>query len=376
MHLILHLMAIIFCCIIIWRASDGFEVASEYIGRNLKDGVRGATINAIGSSMPELFTTFWFLFVMHDRDGFAGGIGTTAGSAIFNGMIIPAVVILAVIGYGLAKRVSVSKKVIWRDGLSLILAELILIFVIKGTSLEWWHGAILMAVYGIYVVVMLTTMSEASEDEEEEDDDDDDDGEEPKSVIKSLLTLDLEPVFIRGPINNGNAWALLIFSMLVIGGSCALLVHACEGLGQDLGIHTYFVAVVLASAATSVPDTILSYRDAMDGQYDDAVANALGSNIFDVCFALGFPLFIYTIIFGPISMSPETVENVTELRVILLVSTIVAFLIYVIGQGMGKVKAYLLLLIYVLFTVFIASKAYGAEWAIEFGNMMRGLVPN
>jgi len=55
MHLLLHILAVIFCCIIIWRASDGFERASEYIGRNLKDGVRGATINAIGSSMPELF---------------------------------------------------------------------------------------------------------------------------------------------------------------------------------------------------------------------------------------------------------------------------------------------------------------------------------
>jgi len=91
--MLISFFLITFCCIIIWRASDGFEAASEYLGRNLTDGVRGATINAIGSSMPELFTTFWFLFGMMDRDGFAGGIGTTAGSAIFNGMIIPAVVI-------------------------------------------------------------------------------------------------------------------------------------------------------------------------------------------------------------------------------------------------------------------------------------------
>lgn len=375
MHLLFHIFSIILCCIIIWKASDGFEVASEYIGRNLKDGVRGATINAIGSSMPELFTTFWFLFVLHDRDGFAGGIGTTAGSAIFNGMIIPAVVILAVIGYGLAKRVNVSNKVIWRDGLSLILAEVVLIFLIKGTSLDWWHGLVLMAVYGIYVVVMLTSMSESGSDEEEKEAEDDEDDEESNdSVLKSLFILDLENVFIRGPINSANAWALLIVSMLIIGGSCALLVHACEGCATGVGVHTYFVAVVLASAATSVPDTILSYRDAMDGQYDDAVANALGSNIFDVCFALGFPLFVYTLIYGPLNMSPDTIENVTELRVILLFSTILAFLIYVIRDGMGKLKAYLLLSIYVLFTIFIASKAYGAEWAIEFGNMMRGFV--
>jgi len=372
--MILSAIFIIISCLIIWRASDGFEVASEYIGRNLTDGVRGATINAIGSSMPELFTTAWFLFALQDKDGFAAGIGTTAGSAIFNGMIIPAVVILAVIGYGLAKKVTVSRKVILRDGLSLIAAEIVLIFVIKGTELNWWHGLILMITYVVYVTIMLSTMSssDGDDDDEEEEEDEDDDGE--KSFLVSILTLDLEPVFIKGAINSGNAWALLITSMLIIGGSCALLVHACEGLAIGAGIHTYFVAVVLASAATSVPDTIISYRDAMAGEYDDAVANALGSNIFDVCFALGLPLFIFTLAYGPITMSPETIENITELRIILLISTIVAFLIYIYGDGMGKMKAFLLLLIYVAFTVFIASKAYGLEWAVDFGTFLSSLV--
>jgi Ca2+/Na+ antiporter len=370
----LQFFFIITSCLIIWRASGGFEVASEYIGRNLTDGVRGATINAIGSSMPELFTTAWFLFVLHNRDGFAGGIGTTAGSAIFNGMIIPAVVILAVIGYGLAKKVTVSKKVIWRDGLSLIAAELVLIFVIKGTELNWWHGLILMITYGVYVTIMLSTMSSSVGEEDEDEEEEEEEKNDEKSILTSILTLDLEPVFIKGAINNGNAWALLITSMIVIGGSCALLVHACEGLALGAGVRTYFVAVVLASAATSVPDTIISYRDAMDGEYDDAVANALGSNIFDVCFALGLPLFIFTLMYGPITMSPETVENITELRIILLISTVVAFLIYIYGDGMGRIKAFLLLAIYFAFTVFVASKAYGAEWALDFGTFLRSLI--
>ncbi len=372
--MIINLLLIVLTCLIIWRASDGFEAASEYIGRNLTDGVRGATINAIGSSMPELFTTFWFLFALHDKDGFASGIGTTAGSAIFNGMIIPAIVILAVIGYGLAKRVTVSKKVILRDGLSLIFAELILIFLIKGTALEWWHGLILMCVYGIYVTIMLTTMGSKSEEEEEEEEEEDDQDSE-KSILMCLLTLDLEPIFVRGEMKTGNAWTLLIVSMIIIGGACALLVQACEGFAHELGIATYFVAVILASAATSVPDTIISYRDAMDGDYDDAVANALGSNIFDVCFALGLPLFVYTMMYGPIAMSPDTVDNITELRVILLLATVVAFVIYMWGDGMGKIKAILLLLIYVGFTVFIASKAYEVGWAVEFGEFLRSLVP-
>ena len=95
MGLIIPILIIVFCCIVIWKASDGFETSSEYLGRNMSEGVRGATINAIASSMPELFTTIFFLWFLKDTDGFSGGIGTTAGSAIFNGMIIPAVVIFA-----------------------------------------------------------------------------------------------------------------------------------------------------------------------------------------------------------------------------------------------------------------------------------------
>ena len=364
---------IVLSCIVIWRASEGFEVASEYLGRKMTDGVRGATINAIGSSMPELFTTFWFLFILHNRDGFAGGIGTTAGSAIFNGMIIPAVVILAVIGFGLAKQIQVSKKVIWRDGLALIGAEIVLILIVSDTTLFWWHGLVLIVVYVIYLIIMLRSMSPSKETKDDE--------EAPKNVVlkkksnlKSLLFLDLESLFIKEQITAKNAWPLLIFSMLVIGASCSLLVSACEGAAHALGIHTYFIAVILASAATSVPDTILSYRDAMDGEYDDAVANALGSNIFDVCFALGFPLLAYTLAYGPINMSPDTVENITELRVILLLSTVVAFAIYIYGRSMGKIKAYLLLAIYVLFTVFIACRAYDVAWALEVGEVLRSLV--
>ena len=97
MGILIPLIFIVICCIIIWKASNGFEVSSEYLGRNLSDGVRGATINAIASSMPELFTTIFFLIYLKDTDGFSGGIGTTAGSAIFNGMIIPALVIFVVL---------------------------------------------------------------------------------------------------------------------------------------------------------------------------------------------------------------------------------------------------------------------------------------
>lgn len=365
------ILLIIICCLIIWRASDGFEAASEYLGRNLNEGVRGATINAIGSSMPELFTTLFFLFVLKDKDGFAGGIGTTAGSAIFNGMIIPAVVILVVVMKGMSSSVTVSRKVLFRDGIALLLCELALIFLIGDDTLNWQHGLVLMLLYVAYVVYMLTSMKQSEgEDDDEDDEDDDDEEDEDGSLIKNILTLNLEPVFIKNSINTKSAWTLLIASMTVIGSACLLLVKSCEWLGDDLNIPIYFIAVILASAATSVPDTILSMKDAQKGNYDDAVSNALGSNIFDVCFALGFPLFLFTIIYGPITMSPETVGNIAELRILLFILTVVAFVIYIARRQMGILSAFLLLFIYLIFTLYILGRAVDTEAANQIQNIL------
>ena len=84
-------------CLIIWRSASGFEVASDYIGRRLSKGVKGATLNAIASSMPEFLSTVFFLFYLKDVNGFSGGLGITAGSSIFNLLVIPAAVILVVL---------------------------------------------------------------------------------------------------------------------------------------------------------------------------------------------------------------------------------------------------------------------------------------
>lgn len=362
MTVLIPILLIIASCVIIWRACDGFEAASDYLGRNLSEGVRGATINAIGSSIPELLTTIFFLFVMNDADGFSGGIGTTAGSAVFNAVIIPAAVILVVTMYGIVKQVQVSKKVVLRDGIALLLAELVLIYFMSGTELYWWHGGILMLMYVIYITYMFTTMKKNEEEEEEEDDDDDDDGD--GNRVMSALTLDLEGAIVgSNQMTSALAWPLIITSTLVIGAACYILVYACEDLGHALEIPIYFVAVVLAAAATSVPDTIISIRDGLKGNYDDAVSNAIGSNIFDICFALGLPLFLYTIIYEPIHMSAATIENISELRILLLIVTFIAIVIFYVGKGMAKGKAILLLMLYLVFLFYVLGRATEAELA-------------
>lgn len=363
MYLIYLLLLILISMVIIWRASNGFEAASSYLGRNFSDGVRGATINAIGSSLPELLTVIIGLLLFLDKDGFAMGVGTTAGSAIFNSAVIPAAVIITVtIGLAAQKQVKVSKKVILRDGLWLIFCEAVLIFLLSKGVMEWWHGLILILLYVGYIVFMFKTMSgsewNAHTKEEEEEEDEDEEAGGNRAV--ALLTLDLQWfMFAKRSLNRGTAWLLLMIAIIVISLACWLLVEAVYGLAKDvLGISVYFVAVILAAAATSVPDTILSIKDAKAGQYDDAVANALGSNIFDITICLGLPLILFGLIYGStITMLPESQAPVTELRSLLLIFTIIAFAIYYFGAAMGKIKAFLLLGLYLAFVGYIIASA-------------------
>ena len=53
------------------------------------------------------------------------------------------------------------------------------------------------------------------------------------------------------------------------------------------------------------------------GQYDDAISNALGSNIFDICFALGFPLFLFTLIYHLFAYFMIVSPNICKLDLII-----------------------------------------------------------
>jgi Ca2+/Na+ antiporter len=389
MGLLIPLIIIALCCLVIWRAGDGFMVASEYVGRNLSEGVRGATINAIASSMPEVFTSFFFLFVLNDATGFSGGIGTTAGSAIFTSMVIPAVSIIAVISMGVVKKIEISRKVLFRDGIALIIAEFIFLILISGSSLDWHHGLLLMSVYVVYIVFMFASMDKKTKEAlvasaPQEGPVEAVEGRGSSSFFLAVITLDLKRVFIgKAKINDPRAWFLLVTATMCIAGVCYWLVLACEWLGEKtyevpylgtfegLDIPVMFVALILASAASSFPDTIISIKDAKKGNYDDAISNALGSNIFDVCFALGFPLFVFTLINGPIVMSEDIIDLSSELRLLLLLSTVAALVVFTTGKYMGRGKAFILLGIYVFFVTYIVGRGTGNEWA---QSMADGLV--
>lgn len=261
-----------------------------------------------------------------------------------------------------------------RDAFFFLLSEIALIAILTGSRLKWWMGAILMGIYLLYLSYLYweykTHKAEEEDEEDDEDDEEEEDSEQPSGWIGAILTLNFQWMLYRNkPLTKGRAWVLLIIGTIAIALPCHWLAHACVGIAHTLKIPVFFTTVVLAAAATSVPDTIISVRDARQGDYDDAVSNAFGSNIFDINIALGLPLFLYGLIYGDVSVAgaqAASSTNVTassaaavqELQIILLLFTLVISAIFLIGRTMGKVKALMLFSMYGVFLFYTVARVY------------------
>jgi len=350
--LLLGVGLVVLASYMIKYAADQFEGAADYLGRNMAPGIKGATINAIGSSMPELLTSMAFIFTISQleiADGILAAVAVTAGSAVFNAVVIPALVILAVTLTGpKVKEIALQKSTVIRDGVFLLLAEFILIIALGLEILSWATAAIMVGTYFLYFGYLMYQMNRGWTDEEFEDDEDDDD-EVPTSKLGMWLKFDFTTLWFNGSItNNADGWKILGLSVLVLAVACHMLAEAVVLSAAALNVPVYITSVILAAAATSVPDTVLSVKDARKGNYDDAVSNALGSNIFDITICTGLPILIYTLLFGSITMSVSDAlaDQVQLLRIVLFGVTAAILAMFLKAKAVGTREAIIMLIMY------------------------------
>lgn len=84
-----------------------------------------------------------------------------------------------------------------------------------------------------------------------------------------------------------------VMSIGMIGGLCHFMVQFATYIGCILQIDPIVMGIVVLAVGTSVPDALGSMIVARAGEADMAIANAVGSNVFDILLGLGFPWMIY-----------------------------------------------------------------------------------
>ena len=142
------------------------------------------------------------------------------------------------------------------------------------------------------------------------------------------------------------AWLWILAMMIVMGGASHLLVESSLALGEMLGIDGVIMGFVVIAAGTSVPDTALSVISARKGQYDAAISNVFGSNIFDICVCLSIPILLALAMSGePTSFDLPQIELIWSLAG---VTVLAIYLFWSNNYTLTKVKASMMGLLYLI----------------------------
>ena len=214
-------------------------------------------------------------------------------------------------------------------------------------------------------------MKNLDDDEDEDDEDDEDLFEFPDDTVGKILHVITLP-FLFGfyytiPQVGKEKWKewywmAFFMSILWIGFLCHFMVDFATRIACTLHISPVVMGVLVLAVGTSVPDAIGSMIAAREGEADMAIANAVGSNVFDVLLGLGFPWCLKSLVdsFNPIIVDKDGVL----ISVMILFFTVFIFVGVLIFNkwkmtkqvGIGLFAFYILYVIYTIISAAISGK--------------------
>lgn len=342
--LIVHILVLLIAFYVLAVLTEEFFVPSlDEISKkmNLSSEAAGATLMAVGSSAPEFFTSFFAVF---RANGMADiGAGTIVGSAIFN--------ILVIVGASaLFRRAHLTWHVALRDIGFYILSILALLFTFYDGKVVLSEAFFFVALYVVYVATAVNwkkwfTIFEPDSQIEEIS------NAVSQNPMSKILVKAMKFVIPHPEKKPGYYPITFLFSIIFIAFLSHALVESAVGIAEILHISPAIVALTILAGGTSVPDLISSILVARQGRGDMAISNAVGSNIFDILFALGLPWLLVIGLRGTeIHVGTENLLS----SILLLFATVIALLFILITRhwNIGKRSGLVLIFTYIAYVVY------------------------
>jgi cation:H+ antiporter len=238
---------IVISTVLLWKGSEWLVDSAVRIARKLHmpDLAIGLTIVAMGTSAPEFAVT-----INAAIQGLPNiSVSNVVGSNIFNlGFILG--------GVASIRNIETTPTLVWRDGLFLFGASLVLVFFLSDLTLASHEAMTLLIALVVYITYLFWKKVPLEEREAEE----------------PFAWTDI-PLFILGVIT------------VVAGGD--LLVWGAVSLARVFGISEWAIGVTVVAAGTSAPEFAISLMAAMKGRYSISAGNLIGSDLFNMLGVLG-----------------------------------------------------------------------------------------
>lgn len=230
--------------------------------------VVGLTVVAFGTSAPELVAS------LHAQLAFGAGniaLGNAIGSNIWNiGLVLGLSAILTPL--------EVASPIVRREAPFAIWVTVLLLLMMMGGTLNRWEGGLLFASLIAYVAFQIRIARL---------------GKKADKLVTSL-TKELAPAKTKKP------WYLLLLISVGIAlllSGARLLIDNAIFLAKAFGLSQRVIGLTLVAFGTSLPELATSLVAALKKERDIAVANVIGSNIFNILGIIGLAAFIRPIAF-------------------------------------------------------------------------------
>lgn len=305
--------------VLLIKGADWLVAGSATIAKknNVSNLVVGLTIVSMGTSMPELIVNV----LASSKDASQIAIGNILGSNIANILLI-----LGVAGF--IYPIKIKESTVFSEIPYSIIALLLVAFVANSNlfgshnnSINQIDGIILMAFFGLFVAYIIRLAKNGSADMI------DDIPDEKTTTGKSFLMVLLGMIGLF----FGGQW--------VVNGAIAAAEH--------FGLSEAFIGLTVVAIGTSLPELVTSAVAAYRKNTDIAMANIIGSNIFNLLWVLGISAIIKP-------MSFDSSLN-ADILILLGASCLILFSLVTgkVKNQIGKPTGTLFLLLYLTYVVFL-----------------------
>ena len=295
--------------LVLWGA-DRFTDASTAIARRyrINELIIGLTVVAIGTSLPEFMVSLFSAL----RGSADMSVGNIMGSNIFNALMITG-------ASSLILPMAISRRALFTDMPVTLGVSVILVIMGCQDGLSRWDGVGLVLIFSAYLA---WTTYYASHHRTQE--------LCPEEKIMSLARIAL----------------FLVIGVLCLVVGARLMVDNAVKLAGALGVSERVIAITVLATGTSLPEFATSLVAAYKGREGLAIGNVLGSNIFNILFALG-PCAVIR----PLSMDGLKTADFCYF----IGSVALLFVLSLMGRRLGRANAAVLISAYLIYVALLIA---------------------
>lgn len=296
------------------KGADLLVAGASAIGRkyHISEMVIGLTIVSFGTSLPELLVTS-----VASLNGQAElGLGNILGSNIANVLIILGIA-------ALIRPLPIPRDTYFIEIPFSVLAALLLgflananIFYSGANTIGRQEGAIMLYFFFLFMVYIVVVAKN-----------------------KRPETSEAAPLIIQ-PMAKSILLIAIGIAALYFGGGW--VVDGATELARFFGISESVIGLTIVAIGTSLPELVTSAVAAYKNNTDMAVGNAIGSNIFNILWIIGF-----TSVLTPIPFSDHSNQDI----LMVLISTSALIMAVLIGKRptISRTEGFIFLMIYSIY---------------------------